>query len=137
MWKTHKVGVPCRVTWYEQRTRHWRFSQHCCGRFKNSWMLRLSLRKYSPPPRRLFLLGMRLIRMRNIPYQKTDCYYPSCKHSHTALAHHHTPHEMVDVFSLRSSRTTFLSQPGEYLAAKVMRPPSTPAASNWRQKGYF
>jgi len=56
---------------------------------------------------------------------------------HTALAHQHTTPEMVHVFSLRSSRTLSLSQPEAYLAAKVMRPPRTPAASNCRQNGYF
>jgi hypothetical protein len=39
------------------------------------------------------------MRMRKISWRMTSCYYPSCKHSHSALVHY-TLLEMVDVFRL-------------------------------------
>jgi hypothetical protein len=48
------------------------------------------------------LLEQREIRMRNISWSKTSCYYPSWQHSHSSLAHY-APLKMHNVFSLCES----------------------------------
>jgi len=53
---------------------------------------------YSQLTGRWFLLGMPNMRMRKIPWRITSYYYPSCKHSNSAM-NHSTLNEMHNVFS--------------------------------------
>jgi hypothetical protein len=68
------------------------------------------------------LLGIRQMRMRNISWRMTSCYYPFWKHSLSAHANYRLL-EMPNVYSLWSSRIACRSyQQPSYRPATVSRP---------------